>query len=113
MLTEAQVRNAKPGEKPRKIFDGGGLYLEVAPNGSRWWRLKYRIDGVEKRLSLGVYPDITLKRARERCQDARRLIAEGVDPSAQRKAAKAAVQDTFEALAREFFDVRRNGVAKK
>jgi integrase len=113
MLTEAQVRNAQSGEKPRKIFDGGGLYLEVAPNGSRWWRLKYRIDGVEKRLSLGVYPDITLKRARERRQDARRLIAEGIDPSAQRKAAKAAVQDTFEALAREFFDVRRNGMAEK
>jgi integrase len=113
MLTEAQVRNAQPGEKPRKIFDGGGLYLEVAPNGSRWWRLKYRIDGVEKRLSLGVYPDITLKRARERCQDARRLIAEGIDPSAQRKAAKAAVQDTFEALAREYFGVKRTGLTEK
>jgi integrase len=113
MLTETQIRNAKPGEKPRKIFDGGGLYLEVAPNGSRWWRLKYRIHGVEKRLSLGVYPDITLKRARERCQDARRLIAEGIDPSAQRKAEKAAAVDTFEALAREYFDVKRNGMAEK
>lgn len=113
MLTEAEVRNALPGEKPRKIFDGGGLYLEVAPNGSRWWRLKYRIDGVEKRLSLGVYPDITLKRARERRQEARRLIAEGIDPSAQRKAAKAAVQDTFEALAREYFDVKREAMAEK
>jgi hypothetical protein len=67
------------------------------------WRFKYRIDGVEKRVSPGVYPDITLKRARERCQDARRLIAERIDPSAQRKAEKAAVQDTFEALAREYF----------
>lgn len=113
MLTETQIRNAKPGEKTRKIFDGSGLYLEVSPNGSRWWRLKYRIDGVEKRVSLGVYPEITLKRARERCLEARRLIAEGIDPSAQRKAAKAAVQDTFEALAREYFDVKRNGMAEK
>lgn len=113
MLTEAEVRNAQPSEKSRKIFDGGGLYLEVAPNGSRWWRLKYRIDGVEKRLSLGVYPDITLKRARERRQEARRLIAEGIDPSAQRKAEKAAVQDTFEALAREYFDVKREAMAEK
>jgi hypothetical protein len=113
MLTEAEVRNALPGEKSRKIFDGGGLYLEVAPNGSRWWRLKYRIDGVEKRLSLGGYPDITLKRARERRQEARRLIAEGIDPSAQRKAEKAAVQDTFEALAREYFDVKREAMAEK
>jgi integrase len=60
-----------------------------------------------------MYPEITLKRARERCMEARRLVAEGVDPSAQRKAAKAAVHDTFEALAREFFDVKRNGMAEK
>ena len=102
---ETQIRNAKPGEKTRKIFDGSGPYLEVSPTGSRWWRFKYRIDGKEKCVSLGVYPEITLKRARERCMEARRLVAEGIDPSAQRKAAKATVQDTFEALAREYFDV--------
>lgn len=113
MLTEAQVRNAKPGDRPRKVFDGGGLYLELHPSGSRWWRLKYRINGVEKRLSLGVYPDITLKRARERCQEARRLIAEGLDPSAERKAQKAATEDTFEALAREYFEMKREGMTAK
>jgi integrase len=113
MLTEAQVRNTKPAEKPRKLFDAGGLYLELRPNGARYWRFKYYINGVEKRVSLGVYPVITLKRARERCLDARRLVAEGIDPSAQRKAEKAAVQDTFEALARECFDVKRNGMAEK
>lgn len=67
-----------PGEKARKIFDGRGFYREVASNGSRWWRLKYRIDGMEKRLSLGVYPDITLERTPERRHDARRSIADGV-----------------------------------
>ena len=57
MLTEAKVRAAKAPDKPIKIFDSGGLYLLVSPNGSRWWRLKYRIAGREKLLSLGIYPD--------------------------------------------------------
>jgi hypothetical protein len=75
--------------------------------------LKYRINGVEKRLSLGVYPDIPLKRARERCQEARRLIAEGVDPSADRKAQKATAEDTFESIAREYFEMKREGMTPK
>ena len=54
-LSDSKIRNAKPGERPRRLFDGGGLYLEVAPSGSRWWRLKYRFEGKEKRISLGVY----------------------------------------------------------
>ena len=65
-LTDTAVRNAKPAEKAVKMFDGGGLYLEVAPSGGKWWRLKYRVDGKEKRLSLGTYPDVGLKEARER-----------------------------------------------
>src|SRR6185312_17363859 len=109
MLTEAEIRNAKPAERARKLFDGGGLYLEVRPNGARWWRLKYRIDGIEKRLSLGVYPDVTLKRARERRHEARQLIADGIDPSAERKAQKAAIEDTFEAIAREYFESQHKG----
>jgi hypothetical protein len=63
-LTNTAIRNGKPGEKPFRLFDGGGLYLEVSPTGGRWWRLKYRFDGKEKRLSLGVYPDVSLKEAR-------------------------------------------------
>ena len=65
-LTDTAIRNAKPGEKPVRLFDGGGLYLEVSPAGGKWWRLKYRFDGKEKRLSLGVYPDVSLKDARDR-----------------------------------------------
>ncbi len=89
-LTDTAIRKIKPAKKPIKLFDGGGLYLEVAPAGGKWWRLKYRVAGKEKRLSLGVYPDVGLKFARDRRDDARRLLAEGVDPGEHRKATKAA-----------------------
>ncbi len=88
-LTDTAIRKAKAGDKPRKLGDGGGLYLELQPNGSRWWRLKYRLGGKEKRLSLGVYPDVTLADARVRREAARRLVAAGTDPSDERKAGKA------------------------
>ncbi len=65
LLTDTAIRNAKPGEKPVRLFDGGGLYLEVSPAGGKWWRLKHRFDGKEKRLSLGVYPGVSLKIARD------------------------------------------------
>jgi hypothetical protein len=65
-LTRLQIEHAKPQPKPYKLFDGKGLYLEVAPTGARWWRFKYRIAGKEKRISLGVYPDVGLKDAREK-----------------------------------------------
>ncbi|WP_341918601.1 tyrosine-type recombinase/integrase [Hydrocarboniphaga effusa] len=106
-LTEIAVRNVKPAEKAQRLFDGGGMYLEVAPAGGKWWRLKYRIGGKEKRISLGVYPDISLKAARERREQARKLIAQGVDPSTNRQAGKAAQADrsanSFELIAREWF----------
>lgn len=111
MLTEAEIRAAKASEKPLKLFDGGGLYLLVNPNGSRWWRLKYRVAGREKLMSLGVYPDVPLKRAREKRDEARRMVADGIDPSAQRQAVKSAQRDSFEAVAREFFEVKRNALA--
>lgn len=101
-LTDARIKAVRATEKPLKLFDGEGLYLLVNPNGSRWWRLKYRLGGKEKLLSLGVYPDITLKRAREKRDEARRLIADGIDPSERRKAEKAARADTFETIAREW-----------
>lgn len=106
-LSVTAIRNAKPGDKARKMFDGGGLYLEVAPSGGKWWRLKYRFDGKEKRLSLGVYPDVSLKDARDRRDEARKLLANEIDPSENRKARKAAkierAGNSFEVIAREWF----------
>src|SRR5262249_7584558 len=89
-LNDVLVRNAKPHKKTVRLFDGGGLYLEVAPSGGKWWRLKYRFNRKEKRLSFGVYPDVGLKQARKKREEARRLLAEGIDPSESRKAMKAA-----------------------
>ncbi len=106
-LTDTAIRNAKRGAKAIKLFDERGLYLEVSPTGGKWWRLKYRFDGKEKRLSLGVYPDVSLKDARERRDQARKLLANGIDPSANRKAQKSARADraanSFESVAREWF----------
>jgi len=103
-LTDAAIRSAKPAEKPRKLFDGEGLYLEIAPSGGKWWRLKYRWAGREKRLSLGTYPEVTLLEARRRRDDAKRMLVDGADPSAERRsqkmAANAAAGNTFEAVAR-------------
>jgi len=81
-LSDTAIRAAKPCAKPVRMFDGGGLYLEVARSGGKWWRLKYRHDNKEKRLSLGIYPDVSLKAARTRRDETRKLIAEGIDPSA-------------------------------
>lgn len=114
-LTNVSIQSAKPKDKPYKLFDGGGMYLEVAPSGSKWWRLKYRIDGKEKRISLGTYPEISLKDARERRGLARKQLANGVDPSASRKAAKVArvseCTNTLEAVAREWFSKHSTGWA--
>jgi integrase len=112
-LTDTAIRSAKPKEKPYKLFDGGGLFLLVQPGGSRLWRLKYRIDGREKLLSVGTYPEVSLKSARERREDARRQIAAGVDPSAKRKAERAARADTFEAIAREWLDLKRGSLSER
>lgn len=107
-LTAKGIQNAKPGSKPVKLFDGGGLFLLVNPNGSRWWRLKYRVGGKEKLLSLGVYPDVGLQAARERREEARKQLAAGVDPGAKRKAEKAArleqAASSFKAVALEWLD---------
>ncbi|HPB99703.1 MAG TPA: Arm DNA-binding domain-containing protein, partial [Polyangiaceae bacterium] len=77
-LTDVTIRNAKPGEKTVKLFDERGLYLEISSTGGKWWRFKYRFDGKEKRLSLGVYPDVSLKDARDRRDAARKLLADGI-----------------------------------
>ena len=105
-LTDTAIRHAKPGDKTRKRFDGGGLYREVAPGGGKWWRLKYRYAGKAKRLSLDVYPDVSLKDARERRDEARKRLANDIDPSEHRRAQKAAKEDraanSFEVVAREW-----------
>lgn len=109
-LTAAKVRNAKPAAKPYRLHDEKGLYLEVSPSGGKWWRLKYRYAGKEKRLSLGVFPDTSLKEARDRRDAARKLLRDGLDPSEQRKQTKAAKVElhanTFEATAREWYAAR-------
>jgi integrase len=103
-LTDATIRNARPANKPRKLSDSGGLYLLLNPNGSRWWRLKYRFGGKEKGLSLGVYPAVGLKDARAKRDEMRRQLAAGSDPGQVRNAAKAAQtgSNSFEAVAREW-----------
>ena len=106
-LTDTGIRSAKPQEKSKKLYDERGLYIEVSPAGGKWWRLKYRIAGKEKRLSLGTYPDVSLKEARDRRDEARKLLADGIDPSKHRKAVRAAATDraanSFEVVTREWF----------
>lgn len=115
-LTDTAIRNAKPGEKPIKLADEKGLFLLVSPSGGKWWRLKFRFDGREKLLSLGTYPEVSLRDARQRRDDARKLLANGVDPSENRKAIKAAKSElagnTFEVIAREWFAKKLPGWAK-
>lgn len=117
MLTVKEIEAAKPKDKPFKLSDGEGLYLEVMPNGSRYWRLKYRFGGKEKRLALGVYPDVRAPEAREKAKAARGLLRAGTDPSVQRKAdklaRKLAAVDTFEAVARVWMDEGRNVAAQQ
>lgn len=106
-LTDTAIRNTKHGDKSLKLFDGGGLFLLVAPTGGKLWRFKYRFGGKEKLLALGAYPAVSLKDARERRDDARKLLAKGADPCATRKAEKASTlgraADSFEVIAREWF----------
>ena len=105
-LTDTAIKAAKPREKPYKLFDGEGLYLLINPDGSRWWRLKYRYGGKERLLALGTYPGTGLKKARDKRDDARNLLDDDIDPNAHRKAEKAARADrdagSFEVVAREW-----------
>ena len=105
-LTELEVKKSKATDKPVKLTDGGGLFLLVQPNGAKYWRLAYRYGGKQKTLALGVYPDISLSDARERRETARKVLANDVDPSAVKKAQKAAVaalaENSFEIVGREW-----------
>lgn len=99
-LTDTSIRNSKPQGKAFKVSDERGLFILVNPNGSKLWRFKYSFEGKEKLLSLGSYPEVSLKDARERRDDARKLLANDIDPGANRKAQKAAkvmrVANSFE-----------------
>ena len=101
-LTDISIKAAKPAAKPVKLFDAGGLFLIVTPAGGKWWRLKYRFQGRAKTLSLGTYPLVGLKDARERRDELRRQLARGIDPGVVRKACKESQANTFEALALEW-----------
>lgn len=106
-LTDTAVRNAKPESKPRKLADEKGLFLLIHSNGSKYWRFKYRVGGKEKLLALGVYPDVSLAQARQRRDDARKLLANEVDPGVHKQEAKRAgremAQNSFEAVGREWY----------
>lgn len=107
-LTDLAIKAARSGVKPIRMFDAGGLYLEVAPSGGRWWRLKYRCLGKEKRISLGTYPETSLKEARARRDAARKLLATGIDPGVQRKADRVQEEPTSRPL---FATVAENWLA--
>ncbi|MGE4411645.1 MAG: tyrosine-type recombinase/integrase [Sphingobium sp.] len=110
-LTDIAIRNAKPGAKPAKMADGGGLFLFVTPAGGKLWRLKYRMEGKEKLLSIGAYPEISLSDARKRRDEARAMLAEGKDPSREKQRAKVQsrvnAENSFTAIANEYCAKRK------
>ncbi len=115
-LTATAVRNAKPRDKSYKLGDGGGLYLQVEPSGGRLWRMKYRVDGREKKLSIGAYPEVSLADARKRRDEAREQLATGKDPSREKQQAKYRAQieaaNTFGEIAEELIEKRlREGMS--
>ena len=103
-LTDTAIRGVKPTDKPQKLFDGNGLFLFVAPSGAKSWRVKYRFQGREKLLTLGTYPQLSLKEAREACNDAKKRLSGGIDPSMEKKVRARSAQTTFEFVAREWHE---------
>jgi len=110
-LTDTKIRQVKAGDKTYRLYDEKGLYLEVAKNGSKYWRHKYRYSGKEKRLAYGVYPEVSLKEAREKCINSRKLLSEDIDPAEAKKARAAqrllSAENSFEALAKEWYSNQR------
>lgn len=110
-LTDTQIKKTKPTDKPIKLSDGSGLFLLIVPAGGKWWRFRYRFDGRQKELSMGIYPDVPLAKARERRDAARRLLGDGIDPGENRIAQKTAkagrAANSFEVIAREWFEARK------
>ena len=114
-LTDTAIRNAKPRAKSYKLTDGAGLYLEVMPNGSRYWRMRYRVTGKDTRLAFGVYPEVSLSEARQRRDDVRRALRDGRDPAAERKADKVRAalsgETTFEGVAGQWLASQKKSMA--
>lgn len=117
MLNDLGIKSAKPKDKAYKLTDGRGMYLLVNPNGGKLWRLDYRFSGKRKTLALGAYPEISLAKARERLDEARRLLADGVDPMEDRKASREAEaergKNSFEAVTREWLATNKGKWAGK
>ncbi|WDF97733.1 tyrosine-type recombinase/integrase [Pectobacterium carotovorum subsp. carotovorum] len=115
-LNARQIETAKPQDKEYKLTDGAGLYLLIKPNGAKYWRLKYRVAGKEKKLSIGVYPDISLAEARLKREEARKIVASGGDPSeqkqAERQSKKINIDNTFKAIALEWHEYKRPNWSK-
>jgi len=113
-LSDTTIRNAKPADKPRKLSDEKGLHLLVTPAGGKLWRMQYRFGGKQKLLAFGAYPAVTLKEARERRDEARKMLANGKDPGAVKQVQKAAIAaasaNSFEAVALEWLESRRDSV---
>lgn len=111
-LTDMKCKSAKPKEKAYKLFDGQGLYLDVRPTGSKYWRLKYHLNSKEKLLALGVYPNVSLQAARDKRYHAKELIEQGIDPSLDKRKSKALANEkadnTFEAVAREWYELNKS-----
>ncbi|KQZ61326.1 integrase [Sphingopyxis sp. Root1497] len=116
-LTDVAIRNTKPGGKPVKLADGGGLHLLVTPAGGKLWRLKYRLNGREKQLAIGAYPEISLSEARKRREAARSLIANGKDPSQEKRREKVrsrvAAENSFNVISEEYCAKRRRDGDKR
>ncbi|MEC5383088.1 integrase arm-type DNA-binding domain-containing protein [Aurantimonas sp. C2-6-R+9] len=112
-LTDTSIKATKPSEKPRKLSDGGGLYLQVQPTGGKHWRLAFRFEGKQKTLAFGSYPAVGLKDARTRRDSAKELLAKGIDPGEQKRTDKRKVKieaaNSFEAVAEEWFASRKDG----
>jgi integrase len=116
-LVDTQIRSEKPGVKDKKIFDGKGLFLLVATTGGKLWRFRYQLDGKDKTMALGTYPEITLEEARNLRDEARKLVAKNIDPAAVKRDAKREQKEkrakTFEKLAREWHEHRSTELAPK
>lgn len=108
-LTDTAIRVAKPLEKPQKLFDGNGLFLFITPTGTKSWRVKYRFQGREKLLTLGTYPQLSLKEARAACVAAKKQISDGLDPSREKKRSSQIANNTFEKIAREWHTNQLDG----
>jgi integrase len=115
-LNNTACKNAQPADKPYKRFDGGGLYLEVMPNGSKLWRLKYRYLGAERRLSLGAYPIVSLAEARAGREEIKKLLAQDIDPATAKRERKSEIirnaENTFKAVALEWLEVQKSRWSK-